>query len=122
MNYIQSSIQAYDLSKTPSGMTAKSDDFSEISIDMTKTSNPPPNVADGGLWGTSKLRSKTGKHCVGFRIPGLGREVAETYAVWGKARDEKGNEVGKRDIFLYDSEGNLLGPRKKFRWVPSQCC
>ena len=82
MNDIQSSIRTYDLSKTPSGMTAKSDEFSEIS--MTKTSNPPPNVADGGLWGTSKLRSKTGKHCVGFRIPGLGREVAETYAVWGK--------------------------------------
>ncbi len=61
-----------------------------------KSSNPPPNVPDGGVWGTAKVRStrkmssgeKKGRRRFAFLfVPGLGcaRDM-DAYAIWGKVR------------------------------------
>ena len=91
-------------------------DSPSVASHDTEKSNPPPNAPDGGVWGTimfngekSRKRNKVG--CAFLVIPGLvmmgcPKDEKDAYAVWEN-----------NDIYLYDSQGTKMGPRKNFSWT-----
>lgn len=85
---------------------APSDEKTPAPAPAAKSSNPPPGVSDGGIWGKHKyIGAMT---CVGCLFVGC--------LIFCCPCDEK--DAYKVDGKIYDAGGELLGPAGSTSFIP----